>query len=251
MGLALAIKEALRSGARALPPSQQQGSCGALTRRDPRGQAGKTSASDDLQPPPQPEAKAGLTQQCHEASNLATQRVAGDDFAAIEAGQRTWKRDDTITGPPALTAWQQVIHARLPLVRIEPRLREVEHRTDFRRHGTPVQGHQARPPPVDTTRMAALLAQAPQLGVVSLSARGQGLSVDMLRQVVPDCGRAATLTAARAELVNRHHARPVSAGPGTGPLASSDAPRCGMRASRLLASYSPRDDGYDDKALGL
>ena len=52
-------------------------------------------------------------------------------------------------------------------------------------------------------------------------------------------------------MVNRHHALPLSAVHGTGPLSSSDAQRFGMRASRLLASYSPRYYGYYDKASGL
>ena len=99
--------------------------------------------------------------------------------------------------------------------------------------------------------MAALISQATHLGVVSMSARVQGLSVDMRRHVFQDCVRAETLTAASAEMVNRHHALPLSAVHGTGPLSSSDAQRFGMRASRLLASYSPRYYGYYDKASGL
>jgi hypothetical protein len=113
-----------------------------LTLSDTRWQEVQTSAYDDLQQPPQPAAKAVLTQQFHEASNLAKQRFAGDDFAAIEDGKLKLKRDDKIAVPPAVTTLQKVINARLPLVRIEQLLMEVDHLTGFSRHFTPVQGHQ-------------------------------------------------------------------------------------------------------------
>ena len=251
MGLALAIKDALRSGDLYLPQSKHHVSFWDVTLSDTRWQEVKTSAYDDLQQPPQPEAKAVLTQQFHEASHLAKQRFACDDFAAIEDGKRKLKRDDKIAVPPAGTALQKVINARLPLVRIEQLLMEVDHLTGFSRHFTPVQGHQARPPPFYKTLMAALIAQATNLGVVSMSASVQGLSVDMRRHVLQDFVREETLTAASAEIVNRHHALPLSAVHGTGTLSSSDAQRFGMRASSLLASYYPRYYGYYDKAIGI
>jgi TnpA family transposase len=99
--------------------------------------------------------------------------------------------------------------------------------------------------------MAALISQATNLGVVSMSASVKGLSVDMLRHVLQDFVWEETLTAASAEIVNRHHALPLSAVHGTGTLSSSDAQRFGIRASSLLASYYPRYYGYYDKAIGI
>jgi TnpA family transposase len=55
--------------------------------------------------------------------------------------------------------------------------------------------------------------------------------------------REETLTAASAEIVNPPHALPLSAVHGSGTLSSSDAQRFGIRASSLLASYSPRSYG--------
>jgi TnpA family transposase len=73
----------------------------------------------------------------------------------------------------------------------------------------------------------------------------------MLRHVRHDFVREDTLTAASAEIVNRHHALPLSALYGTGTLSSADAQRFGIRARSLLASYYPRYYGYYDKAIGL
>ena len=190
----------------------------------------------DLQQPHKHEAKAVLAQQFHEASALAKQRFAFDDFATIEDGKLKLKRDDKVALPPAVTTLQQVINARLPLIRIEQLLMEVDHLTGFSRHFTPVHGYQARPPQFYKTLLAALISQATNLGVVSMSASVQGISVDMLRHVLHDFVREETLTAASAELVNRHHELPLSAVHGTGTLSSSDAQRFGIRASSLLAS---------------
>jgi TnpA family transposase len=251
MGLALAIKDALRSGDLYLPQSKQHVSFWDLTLSETRWQEVKTSACNDLQQPQQHEAKAVLTQQFHEASDLARQRFAFDDFAAIEDGKLKLKRDDKIALPPSVTTLQKVINSRLPLIQIERLLTEVDHLTRFSRHFTPIQGHQSRPPHFYKTLLAALISQATNLGVVSMSASVKGISVDMLRHVLQDFVREETLTAASAEIVNRHHALPLSAVHGTGTLSSSDAQRFGIRASSLLASYYPRYYGYYEKAIGI
>ena len=78
-----------------------------------------------------------LTQQFHEASDLAKQRFAFDDFAEIQDGKLKLKRYDKIALPPSVTTLQKVINSRLPLIRIEQLLMEVDHLTGFSRHFTP------------------------------------------------------------------------------------------------------------------
>jgi len=251
MGLALAMKDALRSGDLYLPQSKQHVSFWDLTLSETRWQEVRNSSFDDLQQPQKHEAKAVLTHQFHKASDLAKKRFAFDDFAAIEDGKLKLKRYDKIALPPSVTTLQKVINARLPFIRIEQLLMEVDQLTGFSRHFTPVQGHQSKPPHFYKTLMAALISQATNLGVVSMSASVKGISVDMLRHVLHDFVREETLTAANAEIVNRHHELPLSAVHGTGTLSSSDAQRFGMRASSLLASYYPRYYGYYEKAIGI
>jgi TnpA family transposase len=250
-GLALAIKDALRSGDLYLPQSKQHVSFWELTLSESRWQEVQPSACAALQQPPKPEAKAALTQQFHDAVTEAKARFGGDDFAEIQEGKLKLKRDDKVIVPTAVTALQKVIDTRLPLIRIEQLLREVDQRTHFSHHFTPVQGHPARPPQFYRTLMAALLSQATNLGVVSMSASVQGITVEMLRRVLHDYVREETLTAASAAIVNCHHALPLSALHGTGTISSSDAQRFGMQASSLLASYYPRYYGYYEKAIGI
>ena len=103
MGLALAIKDALRSGDLYLPQSKHHVSFWDLTLSDTRWQEVRTASFDDLQQPQKPEAKAVLTQQFHEASDLAKHRFAFDDFAAIQDGKLKLKRDDKVALPPSVT----------------------------------------------------------------------------------------------------------------------------------------------------
>lgn len=55
------------------------------------------------------------------------------------------KRYDKVDLPPAVSTLQKVIDARLPSIRIEQLLVEVDRLTHFSRHFTPIQGHQSRP----------------------------------------------------------------------------------------------------------
>jgi TnpA family transposase len=250
-GLALALKDALRSGDLYLPQSKQHVSFWDLTLNELDWQEVRTTACATLHQPPPQEAKTVLTQQFHEATALAQHRFASDPFAEIQAGKLQLHRDDTVAPPAAVPALQKVIEARLPLIRIERLLMDVDHLTHFSRHFTPVHGHAARPPQFYRTLLAALIAQATNLGVVSMSASVQGLTVDMLRRVLQEFIREDTLTAANAEIVNLHHALPLSAIHGAGTLSSSDAQRFGIRASSLLASYYPRYYGDYEKAIGI
>lgn len=128
---------------------------------------------------------------------------------------------------------------------------EVDQFTGFSKHFVPIQGYHSRPKQFHKTLIAALISQATNLGVVSMSASVKGISVDMLRHVLHFFVREETLTAASAEIVNQHHQLPLSAIHGSGNISSSDAQRFRIRASSLLASYYPRYYGYYQKAIGI
>lgn len=251
MGLALALKKALRSGDLYLPQSKQHVSFWNLMLSEPRWQQMHTCAFDELQQPQKHEVKALLHRRFHDALAQAKEQFKFDDFAEIQDGQLKLKRYDKVALSASVTTLQKVIDARLPSIRIEQLLMEVDRLTNFSRHFTPIQNHQSRPRHFYRTLMAALISQATNLGVVSMSASVKGTTVDMLRHVLRDFIREETLTAASAEIVNRHHELPLSAVQGMGTLSSSDAQRFGIRASSLLASYYPRYYGYYEKAIGI
>jgi TnpA family transposase len=128
---------------------------------------------------------------------------------------------------------------------------EVDQLTGFSRHFVPVQHHGSRPRHFYKTLLAALISQATNLGVVSMSASVKDISVDMLRHVLQFYVREETLKAASAEIVNQHHLLPLSAAQGDGTMSSSDAKRFKIRADSLLASFYPRYYGYYERAIGI
>lgn len=251
MGLALAMKDALRSGDLYLPQSKHHVSFWDLMLSETRWQEVRTTAYTTLQQPQPQEVRAVLTHEFQDRLAQAQERFRGDDFATIENGRLKLKRDDKLALPPAVTTLQKVIDTRLPTIRIEQLLMEVDQLTQFSRHFTSVQNSRARPQHFYRTLLATLISQATNLGVVSMSASVKDTTVDMLRRVLLDYIREETLTAASAEIVNHHHQLPLSALHGSGTLSSSDAQRFGIRASSLLASYYPRYYGYYEKAIGI
>jgi TnpA family transposase len=211
----------------------------------------RVSSFTELQQPQQHEIKAILTQQFHEETTLAKKRFELDDFAEIQNGKIKLKRYDKVSVPTSVATLQKVIDSRLPLIRIEQLLMEVDQLTGFSRHFKPVQDYRSRPLHFYRTLMAALISQATNLGVVTMSASVKDTTVDMLRRVLHDFIREETLNNANAEIVNQHHKLPMSAIHGAGTVSSSDAQRFGIRASSLLASYYPRYYGYYEKAIGI
>jgi TnpA family transposase len=250
-GLALAIKDALRSGDLYLPQSKQHVSFWELTLNETRWQAVRDAAYVELQQPHPHEAKAVLMEQFHEMTTMAQEQFNHDTFAEIRDGKLKLKRDDKVDLPAAVMAVQKVIDSSLPSIRIERLLMEVDQLTHFTRHFRPLQVHQARPAHFYRTLLATLISQATNLGVVSMSASVKDTTVDMLRHVLHYFVREETLKAASAEIVNRHHQLPLSAVHGAGTISSSDAQRFRIRASSLLAAYYPRYYGYYEKAIGI
>ncbi|UBF30112.1 Tn3 family transposase (plasmid) [Kovacikia minuta CCNUW1] len=250
VGLALAIKDALRSGDLYLTQSKHHVSFWNFMLSETRWQQIRTSSFEELQQPPKHEVKTVLPQQFHEAIAQAKEQFPFDNFAEIVDGKLKLRRYDKVAVPDAVATLQKVIDSRLPSIRIEQLLMEVDQLTHFSRHFTPIQG-ESKPSHFYRTLMATLISQATNLGVVSMSASVKGTSINMLRRVLHYFIREETLTAANAELVNRHHELPLSAVHGSGTLSSSDAQRFGIRASSLLASYYPRYYGYYEKAIGI
>lgn len=251
LGVAMAMKEAFRSGDLFLPKSKQHVSFWDLMLDQPRWQDTREASYADLQQPFQDTVKSTLILQFHQSVGEAEKRFGLDTFAEIKEGNLKLKRYDKAEMPEAVTKLQKVIDASMPSIRIEQLLMEVDQQTNFSRHFIPVQQHHSRPKNFYKTLISALISQATNLGVVSMSASVKGVSVDMLRHVLQFYVREETVKAASAEIVNQHHQLPFSEVHGSGSLSSSDAQRFKIRADSLLAAYYPRYYGYYEKAIGI
>ena len=247
MSLALAIKDALRSGDLYLPQSKHYVSFWELMLSEADWQAQK----DACRQPTQQEARAVLSTTFHDSIQARRQPFKDDAFAEIVGEKLKLRRVDRISIPDTVTRLQKLVDASMPKIRIEQLLMKVDGQTHFSQYFTPIRGHQARPRQFYKTLIAALISQATNLGVVAMSASVKDLSVDQLRHVLRFYVREETIQAASSAIFNRHHELPLSAVHGTGRVSSSDAQRFGMRASSLLASYYPRYYGYYQKVIGI
>ena len=251
IGLGLALRDKLRSGDIYLSQSKQHVSFWNLMVSGLKWEEMKVKSFDELGLPYQNQVKEFLTSKFDSAAKLSLKQWNKDDFATIINGKLKLKKNDKLIVNPEVATLQKIIEANLPLIRIEKLLMEVDQLTGFTQHFKPIQGHRSRPENFYKTLIAAIISQATNLGVVATSASVQGVSVDMLRQVLHSYIREETLTAASAEIVNHHHNHPLSATQGDGHISSSDAQRFKIRANSLLASHYPRYYGYYEKAIGL
>jgi TnpA family transposase len=251
LGLAITMKEALRSGDLYLAKSKQHTSFGELILDKHRWQEIRENAYEELQQPYQDSVKSILTAQFHKQVDESKKCFGLDTFAEIKDGSLKLRKDDKAEIPEAVGRLQKVIDASMPSIRIEQLLMEVDRQTHFSRHFMPINQHQSRPKNFYKTLVAALISQATNLGVVAMSASVKGVTVDMLRHILQYYVREETIKAASAEIVNHHHLLPFSEVQGLGTLSSSDAQRFKIRADSLLAAYYPRYYGYYEKAIGI
>jgi len=251
MGLAIAIKEALRSGDLYLPKSKRHVSFWDLMLDEPRWQETRETSYEELQQPFKDAIKPSLALHFHQTAKEAQKYFETNPFAEIKEGTLKLKKDDKAEIPDSVAKLQKFIDASMPLIRIEHLLMEVDRQTNFSRHFIPVQQHHSRPKHFYKTLIAALISQATNLGVVSMSASVKGMSVDMLRHVLQFYVHEEAIKTASVEIANHHHLLPFSEIHGTGSLSSSDAQRFKIRADSLLASYYPRYYGYYEKAIGI
>ncbi len=99
MGLALAMKDALRSGDLYLPQSKQHVSFWDLTLNEPNWDETKHTVYTELQQPLPHEVRSAISTQFHEAVSAAQKRFGLDNFAEIHNGRLKLKRDDKLDVP--------------------------------------------------------------------------------------------------------------------------------------------------------
>jgi TnpA family transposase len=251
LSIAIAMKDALRSGDLFLAQSKQHVSFWNLVLSEDQWKLEQPVAYKELNQPAIHQVKQELQQQFITEASGAIARFESDGFATIENGKLKLKRDDRITLPPSVTRLQKLIDANMPSVRIEQLLMEVDRLTGFTRKFEHVTRHESRPRNFYKTLIASIISQATNLGVVAMSSSVNGITLDMLRHVLRNFVREETITAASGVIVDAHHKLPLSSIHGKGTISSSDAQRFKIRADSLLASYYPRYFGYYEKAIGI
>jgi TnpA family transposase len=252
LGVALAIKDKLRSGDLFLSDSKRHTSFWNLIYQESLWQRDRLALYEDLNVIQEPQAAAeAIIKQFNESVLLAKQLLPLDNFAKIENGCLVLKRDDKLERSAIVDRLQAAISSALPKIRIEDLLIEVDKEIGFTRcfksltTNKPIADHHYK------TLMAAIIALATNLGIVAMANSTYDVTVDNLRDMIQNCIRQDTLKAANSIIVDKHTALPLSLSHGQGALSSSDAQRFGITTSSLLASYYPRYFGYYEKAIGI
>jgi TnpA family transposase len=251
LGLAVAVRDGLRSGDVYLPESRRHVSFSHLVYEPARWQQERDDAYTALQLPQAPEDFCTRLQGVFDdVAQHAAHGLSTNDFVTIRRGQLHCKKRDALELPPRIIQLRRTIEGALPRVRIEDLLMQVDAWCHFTQAFRPPGERTARRAHGVTPLLATLIAHGTNLGLATMANSVEaGITVEMLQEMSQWCLREETLTAANAILVNYHHQLPLSAVWGDGTVSSSDGQRFGLQASSLLGSLYPRYFGYYDKAV--
>jgi len=147
--------------------------------------------------------------------------------------------------PPEAEALAGAIDAMLPPVRITELLHEVSRRTGFSTAFTNLRTGETCDS--ENALLAAILADATNLGLTRMAAASPGVTRDQLISIADAYIRPETYQAALARIINAHHALPIAAIWGDGTTSSSDgqffrSAKRGAAAGDINARYG-RDPG--------
>lgn len=252
MGLAVAIKDGFRSGDLYVERSNKYASFWNLIYQDCEWQREKENSYQALEIMQDAEHAVGkIIANFHSSAAIAADRFKSNDFADIKNGKLLLKRKDKIDIPDDAERLQALINSYMPKIKIEQLLIEVDHITGFTKHFTPIHGQKGRPQNFYKTLIASILAQATNIGLVTMENCTPDITAKMMRYVTDTCIREETIKSANAELVNQHTQLDLSQNYGDGKMSSSDGQRFIITASSLLSSYYPRYAGYYDKMIGV
>ncbi|MFL5335734.1 MAG: Tn3 family transposase [Geminicoccaceae bacterium] len=248
--LALAIRDALRSGDLHLPDSRRHAGFWSLVLDERLWATARTSAYADLGLSERPaEHLAGLMHDIEQAAIAFAGGLAGNDFADLDQGQLRLHRPDALILSPTVRLLRREIESRMPRVRIEDILLDIDRRCGFTRAFRPLAGYEPRTPETYRALLATVIAHGTNLGLTAMGDSVEDLTAGDLQQTSRWLVREATLKAANARIVEHHHRLDFAAIWGDGRLSSSDGQRFRAPPGTLIAAYQPRYFGYYDRAV--
>jgi len=145
LALALALRDALRSGDLFLPASRRHVSFWNLVMGERQWAEAKEAAYARLPVPPRPkDALAGLRARFAEAAGAAVHGLLRNLFARIENEELRLRQADALPITPAVRKLRSVVGANLPQVRVEDMLRQMDRWTGLTHALTPLGGYEPR-----------------------------------------------------------------------------------------------------------
>lgn len=252
IALALAIRDALRSGDLYLSRSRKHVSFWNLVYGETQWEQEKSTAYATLALPSESnDILCNLKAEYKEAVNASMGGLTSNTFATIINGQLHLKRPDALEVPESAQQLRRAIETNMPQIRIEDLLQQMDQRCRFLQEFRPLGGYTSRAPNLHLTLLANLIAQGTNLGIAAMANSVDGLTPDMLQHVNQWFFSEETQKAANTAMVNYHHTLPLSELFGSGDISSSDGQRFGVQRSSLLALLYPRYFGYYDRAVAV
>jgi TnpA family transposase len=250
LGLAFAMRDALRSGDLYLAESRDHVSFWNLVHDAKQWEEKRSAAYETLHLPT--EADHAVHRLRAELDRTVQELVNGLDanpFASLREGRLEYARQDAEEEPASVRELRRAIEPHLPRIRIEDLLIEVDAWCGFTRELVPLGGHPPRVDNFSAALYAALVAHGTNLGLTTMAQSTKGLSFETLHHVARWYLRPETLKAANRVLVDYLRGLSIASAWGEGSASSSDGQRFGIQAPSLLASFYPRYFGYYDRAV--
>lgn len=253
LALYYAVKRAINSTDLYFPHSRHHRNFWEALYGDEVWQAQKSQAYADLKLPTAFDVLLEkLKVELEQNVQLAKKNLDKDSFAYIgKKGELRLRRDDALDIPESVEKLRQLIGSRLPIIRIEKLLEEIEEELGFSQCFVPLPGITLKSNTPNYLLNAALVAHATNIGIYGMANSTERITADELSNASRRLIYEGSLKAGNTFLLNHYYKHPLSHVYGDGRRASSDAKRYGIRARSLLASYYPRYYGYYDQAISL
>ena len=145
-----------------------------------------------------------LAQLAREISSAATafaDGLATNSFARIDQGQLSLRRPDALVVTAELRSLRRLIESRMPRIRLEDVLLDVDRRCGFTRAFRPLAGYEPRGTDTYRTLLATLIAHGTNLGLTAMGSSVERLTAADLQHASRWLVRDATLKAANAQII--------------------------------------------------
>ena len=250
--LAVAVRDALRSGDLYLPHSRQHAGFWSLVLNEQLWANSRAACYADLGLSDRPaEHLAQLAREIGSAATALAEGLAANSFARIDQGELSLRRPDALAVTAELRSLRRLIESRMTWIRLEDVLLDVDRRCGFTRAFRPLAGYEPRGTDTYRTLLATLIAHGTNLGLTAMGSSVEGLMASDLQHASRWLVRDATLKAANAQIIEHLHRLPFAAVWGDGRLSSSDGQRFAAPPGTLIGAYHPRHFGYYDRAVSV
>src|SRR6516225_4723156 len=159
-------------------------------------------------------------------------------FVTLRDGELHLKRADALEVPERVHRLRQTIETRLPRIRIEDLLRDVDERCGFTHAFRPLPGYESRLDNLYPTLLAAITAHATNLGTAAMGQSAEGITLEGLQEVSRWFLREATLKASNTVLINYHHQSTLSGVWGSGTFCRRTGSASGFKEARCWPPFT-------------